>query len=122
MFYLRRKRNTVKKLLLHTIRIRGVRSANASFQCKIWLNNTLLKMDKSLKIKSHSLRGFGWGNDEKGGLQFALAICMEIYPVELVKRIYHDFYKAFLVGIQEDGFDLTVDLEGFNREFVEEWL
>lgn len=109
----------MKKLLIHTIRIRGVRSTYLTFESKVWLNNTILKLDKSLKIKTHSLRGLGWGDDEKGGLQLALALCMEIYPVELVKRIYPDFYKTFLADIQEDGFDMTVDLTGFNKKVVE---
>jgi hypothetical protein len=106
----------------HIIRLRGVRSATNPFESKAWLDNHLLKLDKSLKIKAHSLRGFNWGEDEKGGLQLALAICIELYPAEVVKRVYPAFYKAFMAGIEEDGFDLTVDLEGFNREFVVEWV
>ncbi|MCU0346724.1 MAG: hypothetical protein MUC59_07260 [Saprospiraceae bacterium] len=109
----------MKKLLLDTIRIRGVRSANHSFESKAWLNHILLKLEKSLKIKAHSLRGFGWGEDEKGGLQLALAICSELYPPEVAKRVYPVFYQTFLAGIQEDGFDLTVDLRGFNRDVVD---
>jgi hypothetical protein len=111
----------MKKLLLDTARLRGVRTANHSFESKAWLNNTLLKLEKSLKTKAHSLRGFGWGDDEKGGLQLALAICLELYPPAAVKHVYPAFYKTFLAGIQEDGFDLTVDLTQFNRE-VEEIL
>lgn len=109
----------MKKLLLDTIRIRGIRSTTASHQRKVWLNNTLLKLDKSLKVKAHSLHGFNWGDNEKGGLQLALAICIEIYPKEMVKRVYPDFYKVFLADIQEDGFDLTLNLEEFNRKAVE---
>lgn len=108
----------MKKLLSDAVRLRGVRSANGSFKSKAWLNNTLLKLEKSLKIKAHSLRGFGWGPDEKGGLQLALAICMELYPAELLKQVYPVFHKTFLADIQEDGFDMTVDLTQFNQEVV----
>jgi hypothetical protein len=106
----------------HKIRLRGVRSATNPFESKAWLGNHLLKLDKSLKIKAHSLRGFNWGDDEKGGLQLALAICIELYSPDMAKKVYPAFRQAFLAGIQEGGFDVWVDLEGFNREVKEEWM
>ena len=106
---------------MDTIRLRGIRAANGNFEAKVWLNDTMLKMDKSLKIKTHSLRGFGWGNDGKGGLQLALAICLELYPTETVKHVYPAFYTWFLEDILEDGFDMTLDLTGFNIGVVGAW-
>ncbi|MCC6722924.1 MAG: hypothetical protein IT258_00340 [Saprospiraceae bacterium] len=105
----------MKKLLSDAIRLRGLRSNNSGAESKVWLNNTFLKLDKSLKIKAHSLNGFGWGDDEKGSLQLALAICIEIYPAEQVRHIYPSFCQIFLRGIQEDGFDLQIDLSTFNQ-------
>lgn len=99
----------------HTIRLRGIRSATHSFESKAWLDNHYLKLEKSLREKTHSLRGFNWGKDEKGGLQLALAICLELYPVEVAKSIYPAFHQAVLVPIHDDGFDIRVDLEAFNR-------
>jgi hypothetical protein len=103
----------MKKLHDPAVRIRGFRSNSHPFQSKAWLGNTLLKLDKSLKLKSHSIQGFNWGDDEKGGLQLAVAICMELYPHDIAKQVYPAFRKAFLAGIHEDGFDITVDLTGF---------
>jgi len=104
------------------IRLRGVRIANNSFDNKAWLDNTLLKLEKSFRTKAHTLHGFNWGDDEKGGLQLALAICLELYPPKVVRQVYPFFYKTFLAVIAEDGFDLTFDLTEFDRDFVDEWL
>lgn len=106
----------------NTIRLRGVRTATNSFDNKAWLDNTLLKLEKSLKVKAHYHRGFNWGSDEKGGLQLALAICLELYPIEVAKKVYPAFHRAFLALIQEDGFDVTIDLTLFNQQVVEVWL
>lgn len=99
-----------------TIRLRGIRSANHSFESKAWLDSHYLKLEKSLGVKAYSLSGFDWGDHEKGGLQFALAICLELYPLEFAKKAHPIFYQTFLAAIQEDGFDLNLDLEAFNRE------
>jgi hypothetical protein len=108
----------MKKLHNPAVRIRGFRSNSHPFQNKAWLDNTFLKLEKSLKVKAHSIHGFNWGNDEKGGLQLALAICMELYPPALAKQVYPAFRKAFLADLHEDGFDITVDLTGFYEEEV----
>ncbi len=111
----------MSKRHINTIRLRGVRTATNSFDNKAWLDNLLLKLEKSLKVKAHYHRGFNWGDDEKGGLQLALAICLELYPIDVAKKVYPTFYHAFLAGIQEDGFDVMVDLTKFEEEIVSEW-
>lgn len=99
-----------------TIRLRGIRSANHAFESKAWLDSHYLKLEKSLGIKAYSLNGFDWGDNEKGGLQFALAVCLELYPLEVAKKVHPAFYQAVLITIEEDGFDVNFDIEAFNRQ------
>ena len=102
-----------------TIRIRGVRYPKATeIPPKIWLNNRLLELEKSLKIKTHNLNGFGWGNDAKGALQLALAICAEIYTEETAIRVHVQFKEAFLDKIDGECFDSILQLVGFNEANV----
>lgn len=93
-----------------------------SFESKAWLDNRYLKLEKSLQVKSHSLQGFRWVDDEKGSLQLALAICLEFYPLVVAKKVYSAFRQAFLTGIKEDGFDLQVNLEDFNEIVMMDWM
>lgn len=111
----------MSKRHINTIRLRGIRTSANSFDNKVWLDNTLLKLEKSLKVKAHYHCGFNWGDDEKGGLQLALAICLELYPIEVAKKVYPAFHRAFLAGFQEDGFDEIVDLTKFEEAVVSEW-
>lgn len=63
-----------------SIRLCGVSYPSAgSIPPKVWLNDKLLKLEKSLKIRSHSMHGFGWESNTRGAAQLALAICSEIY-------------------------------------------
>ena len=108
----------MKKPLKNTIRLRGMRFSKGIYESKAWLDNTLLKLDKSLSIKAHSLNGFGWGNDVKGGLQLALAISIELYPLPVAKAVYRHLQADFLAQIQDDGFDVNLDLTKFHEEVV----
>ncbi len=89
----------MKKLPPSAIRLRGVRyPPAAAIPPKVWLDDRLLNLEKSLKIKAHSISGFGWGNEHKGAAQLALALCLELYPEALARRVYPDFRAAFLDG------------------------
>ncbi|MBI5914125.1 MAG: hypothetical protein HY842_02015 [Bacteroidetes bacterium] len=98
-----------------TIRLRGIRSVTAFSDNKVWLDHKRLKLGKSLKVKAHSINGFGWGKDEKGAAQLALAICLEIYPPDVAGQVYRHFKSAFLTAIEVDCFDLNLHLTEFNE-------
>lgn len=106
------------KPLKDTIHLKGIRGVNASTEPQAWLNHRLLKLDKSLRVKSHSLNGFGWGNDDKGAHQLALAICLEIYPLPIAVLIYANFCNLFIAPISQDSFSITLALADFNKQEV----
>ena len=101
-----------------TIHLKAIREVTASFPPKVWLNHKLLKLEKSLKVKTHSLAGFNWGGHEKGASQLALAVCLEIYSPEIALDVYQQFKSDFLLPIQEDSFSLDFDLSVFNKAKV----
>lgn len=101
--------------LPNTIQLKGVRNVTPSYQPKVWLQNKILKVEKSLKLRSHNIDGFNWGHDRKGALQLALAVCLEIYPEDFALEIYRAFQEEFLSAIHEDGFIITLNLSNFNE-------
>ena len=106
----------MKKTPPAAVRLRGVRYPSAAaMPPKVWLNNTLLNLEKSLKIKAHTINGFGWGNDGRGAAQLALAICAELYPTALARQLAPYFRAIFLDGISGENFDLTLNLATFNE-------
>jgi uncharacterized protein DUF6166 len=109
-------------VLKSEISLKGMRSVTASSDNKVWLDNKLLKFEKSLKVKSHTLAGFDWGKREAGAAQLALAICLELYPLDLALAAYQDFKSAFISPIREDSFLMKMDLSAFNARIGELWL
>jgi len=107
-----------RPVLKSEISLKGVRSITASSDNKVWRDNKLLRFEKSLKVRTHTLAGFNWGNDEAGGAQLALAICLELYPQDFAIAVYHDFKSAFISPIQEDSFLLKIDLSAFNARIA----
>lgn len=104
-----------------SIFLKGIRDITASSTVKVWLNHKILKVDKSYKVKNHSLKGFNWGCHEKEAAQLALAICLEIYPLQIALEVYQYFKTDFLLPIQEDSFILMLDLTNFNDQYLKEW-
>lgn len=64
----------------------------------VYLNGTLLDLNKSLAVISHSPTGFNWGYSGSGPAQLALAIMLELVPeaeaVELYQILKHDLISA----------------------------
>jgi hypothetical protein len=109
----------MRKLPPSAIRLRGIRySSLAGTPTKVWLNNTLLSLDKSLRIKSHTIHGFGWGTDSRGAAQLALAICVELYPSELARQVAPFFKALFLDGINGENFDVNLNMTAFNEVYL----
>lgn len=107
----------MRKLPPSAIRVRGVRyPKSTAIPPKVWVNDKLLNLEKSLKLKTHDIQGFNWGANQKGGSQLALAICMEIYPESLAMQVHPIFRKTFLEGISGDSFDHLLNLAKFNEE------
>ncbi len=104
--------------LSNSIHLKGIRDVNASSPPKVWLNHKLLKLNKSLKVKSYSVTGFNWGQHEKGAMQLSLAICLEIYPTEVALEVCQQFRSEFLLPIQDDSFSFMLDLSAFNEAHV----
>lgn len=102
-----------------SIRLRGVSYPNAAaIPPKVWLDDKPLRHEKSLKIGSHSIHGFGWGSNVRGGAQLALAICSEIYPTPIAVQAAPLFRAMFLDKITGENFDLHLDLTAFNKEVM----
>ncbi len=109
----------MKKPPPSAIRLRGVRYPTAAaIPPKVWLNDKLLSLEKSLKIKAHSINGFGWGNDSRGAAQLALAICAELYTEELARQVAPHFRALFLDGLYGENFDVNVNLSTFNETYL----
>lgn len=109
----------MKKTPPTSIRLRGIRYPNtAATPPKVWIDDKFLSLEKSLRIKNHSIHGFGWGSDAKGAAQLAFAICSELYPDTLARLIYPDFRVMFLDGIDSECFDITLNLTAFNEIHV----
>ena len=102
-----------------TATLKGCRSEMAhGGNCKVWLDGKALSHAKSLKHVSHSPDGFNWGYGGSGPAQLAYAICHELYGKDIAHRVYQDFKWRFLVAIEEDSFDLVLDLAEFNATHV----
>ncbi|MBK9014457.1 MAG: hypothetical protein IPM82_10410 [Saprospiraceae bacterium] len=112
----------MKKPPPSAVRLRGVRYPSAAaIPPKVWLNDKLLNLEKSLKIKAHSIHGFGWGNDGRGAAQLALAICSELYTKALARQVYPYFRASFLDGITGENFDMTLNITAFNEAHVNQF-
>lgn len=111
----------MKKLPL-SIQLKGIRYPRNTHPTKVWLNNSLLKPDKSLRLRHHSTARFGWGKDVNGANQMALAICLEIYPKEVATRIYMAFRDEFILPILEESFILTFELSEFHEKHVADMM
>ena len=108
--------------LKNTIQLKGVRYPRNAHPTKVWLDGHYLKADKSLKIRHHSTARFGWGNDEKEGIQLALAICLELYPEEIATKVYLSFREQFISPINEESFIMDLNLEEFHETYVPQLL
>jgi hypothetical protein len=106
------------KKLPRSVHLKGVRYPRNTYPTKVWLNNNLLKPDKSLRLRHHSTARFSWGEDVNGASQLALAICLELYPKEVAIEVYMAFRDEYILPIKEDGFILEFDLSGFHERHL----
>ncbi len=109
----------MKKTPSASVRLRGVSYPSAAaIPPKVWLDNKLLKHDKSLRIWAYSIYGFGWGNNANGAAQLALAICLELYPKAWAVKVAPCFRAMFLDKIEGENFDLNLNLVAFNEDCI----
>jgi hypothetical protein len=66
---------------------------------EIWLNGKELKPWRSLKVRNHSPTGFNYGYNGSGPAQLALAVCLEIYPEGIARRIYQIFKEEYIATL-----------------------
>ena len=106
-----------------TAHLKGIRPGTAhGGDCKVWLNGKLLNLQTSLKYCSKSPTGFNWGYGGSGPGQLAHEICRKLYGLKIAKNVFHSFKLRYLAGIQDDSFDLMLDLADFNRDYVRPFL
>lgn len=106
----------MKNNILTTAHLKGIRSDVAhGGDCKVWLNGKLLNLQTSLKYCSKSPTGFNWGYGGSGPGQLAYEICRQLYGLETANLVFQDFKWTFISNIQDDSFDLTLDLKVFNN-------
>lgn len=86
---------------------------------KVWVRHIgpprELLAGPSQKVINHSPDGFEWGYSGSGPAQLALAILMDVYPVEIAQRFYQEFKSAFIAPADKDGFTI---LEEDVRQFI----
>ncbi|MCB0518854.1 MAG: hypothetical protein KDD27_07945 [Saprospiraceae bacterium] len=98
-----------------TAHLKGTRTETAhDGNAKVWLNGKQLNLQASLKYCSKSPTGFNWGYGGSGPAQLAHEVCRQLYGLETANLVFQDFKWRFLVTIEGDTFDLTLELEEFN--------
>ncbi|MEZ4961985.1 MAG: hypothetical protein R2830_19310 [Saprospiraceae bacterium] len=106
-----------------TAHLKGTRTETAhGGNAKVWLNGKQLNLQASLKYCSKSPTGFNWGYGGSGPAQLAHEICRQIYGLKIARQVFQGFKHRYLANIQDDGFDLTLDLSDFNRDYVRPFL
>lgn len=73
---------------------------------KVFIDGVELTPDESMKLRTHSAEGFGWGGGGPRAAQLALAICMKYNEKPL--GIYQDFKNKF-IGRMDGGKNFTLD-------------
>ena len=64
-------------------------------------NTTILRPERSQRVKNHSPDGFNWGYGGSGPAQLALAILLEVTSdPEIALRYYHDFEQQVIAAIR----------------------
>ena len=69
---------------------------------RVWLNGNELRPGFSQSIYNHSPDGFNWGYLGSGPAQLSLALCLELFPIELAKRVYQKI-KFGLIALLPQG-------------------
>ena len=63
-----------------------------------------------------------WGYGGSGPAQLAHEICRQLYGLNIARQVFQVFKHRYHTNIQDDGFDLTLDLSDFNRDYVRPFL
>ncbi len=80
-------------------------------QVEVYLNGQLLDPALSQQVYNHSPDGFAWGYSGSGPAQLALAICLELYPINQALEVYQDFKERYITPLDQDqDFELTITL------------
>ena len=77
---------------------------------KVWLDGKELSPERSFEEHTHSPDGFAWGYSGSGPSQLALAICLEIYPLEAAKVNYMPFKFKFIAPLPQSGFEKELEV------------
>lgn len=77
---------------------------------RVWINETELKPEKSLKVRNHSPTGFSWGYGGSGPAQLALAIILEYFPSAIALDSYQSFKRRTIARLPQSDFQLNIDI------------
>lgn len=96
---------------------RGDTSSEGGAQ--VYVDGTLLALEPSLEVRSHSPTGFEWGYAGSGPSQLALAILLDLFPKSVAQRYYQAFKYKFLVPAPQEGFVITsLEIESWLKEEI----
>ena len=82
---------------------------------EVYLAGGRLNPGESLAVVPHSPDGFGWGNDEPGAAQLALAILLRATDRETALAQYEAFKRELVAALPQADFSLRL-------ASVHEWL
>lgn len=98
-----------------TIILDGTRYRNNN---QVLLNGLKLDPAESQKIRNHSPDGFNWGYQGSGPAQLALAICIELYGVEVAKGIYQRFKSRYIATLPQEDFAKQITIAPFSDPYA----
>lgn len=77
---------------------------------QVWLNDELIDLDESLKVRSHSPTGFSWGYAGSGCAQLALAVCLKLLGVKEKALQNYQKFKMDVISKQIFGDDFEINI------------
>ena len=82
---------------------------------EVYLAGGRLNPSESLAVATHSLDGFGWGHDDLGAAQLALAILLRATDRSTALAQYEAFTREVIATLPQGDFSLRL-------AYVHEWL
>jgi hypothetical protein len=84
----------------------------------VFVDDGLLNLKRSLKVRNHSPTGFNWGYGGSGPAQFALALLLKYLPEEEATRYYQKFKFEWVASLPQTDFEQTINLRSIMEKII----
>ncbi len=82
----------------------------------VFIDDRLLRPERSQKVYNHSPDGFNWGYGGSGPAQLALAILLKFTDKDTALRLHQEFKWDVIAKLPQKDFEINIDIKKLVRD------